>query len=277
MAVITISRGTKSGGEELADRLADRLGYKTIGHEVITECSRKYNIMEQDLLDDLEHTPGLWHKLTRDYSRQIIYIKCTLLEMIKQDNIIYHGHAGQLLLAGLNNALKLRLETPLEDRINAVMKTSKKNYDEAFEYIKSLDEQRHRWVKLLYDEDWRNPSLYDLSINLQNLSLDTICDIVETTIKSDDFRTTELSQKHLADVSLACEVKAAIAADDKIWDQPITVSAEDGVIVLKGTVKNEKLRELIIGTASQVKGVTKCDVAMGLLSDPMTKGKYDHE
>jgi cytidylate kinase len=277
MAIITISRGTKSGGEELAGRLADRLGYKTINREVISECARKYNIMEQDLLEELEHAPGLWHKLTREYNRQLIYIKCTLLEMIKGDNIIYHGHAGQLLLAGIDNVLKLRLETPVEDRINAVMKETKKSHDEALEYIKHLDEQRLRWVKLLYDEDWRNPSLYDLSVNLQNMSLATICDIVETAVKSDDFKTTELTKKHLANVSLACEVKAAIAADDKVWDQPITISAEDGIIVLKGQAKNDKLRQLIIETASQVKGVSKCDVTIGLLSDPVKLGKYDHK
>jgi cytidylate kinase len=277
MAIITISRGTKSGGEELAGRLADRLGYKTINREVISECARKYNIMEQDLLEELEHTPGLWHKLTREYSRQLIYIKCTLLEMVKDDDIIYYGHAGQLLLGGLDNVLKLRLETPIEDRINAVMKETKKSHDEALEYIKHLDEQRLRWVKLLYDEDWRNPSLYDLSVNLQNMSLATICDIVETAVKSDDFKTTELTKKHLANVSLACEVKAAIAADDKVWDQPITISAEDGIIVLKGQAKNDKLRQLIIETASQVKGVSKCDVTIGLLSDPVKLGKYDHK
>ncbi len=154
MAVITISRGTKSGGEEPAGRLSQRLGYKTIGREVIAECSRKYNIMEQDLLEELNHAPGLWLKLTREYSRQLIYIRCTLL---------------------------------------------------------------------------------------------------------------------------ACEVRAAIAADDKIWDQQITISAEGGTVVLKGAVKNEKLRDSIVTTASQVKGVTKCDVLIGLLTDPMLMGKYAHK
>jgi len=277
MAVITISRGIKSRGEELAKCLAQRLGYEAISHEVLTECAKKYNILESDLLDELEETPSLWQKLTKERSRQLIYIKCTLLEIVKRDNVIYYGHAGQVLLAGLNNVMKLRLEAPLEVRINAVMREFNVNREEASAYIKNLDEQRRRWIKFLYDEDWHDPLLYDLSMNLQNMSLDTICDIVKVAVNSQEFRTTPQSVQRLINVSLACEVQAAIAADDKLWDQPITVSANDGVVLLKGTAKNNSMRDLVVETAAQVKGVKKCDVRIGLLTDPVPKGKYGHE
>jgi cytidylate kinase len=277
MAVITISRGAKSGGEELAKRLASKLGYQSVDKEVISECARKYNIMEHDLLDELENTPSLWQKLTRERSRQLIYIKCTLLDFAKKDNIIYYGHAGQLFLAGISNVLKLRLDAPMDDRISTVMSDINMDYNAAVEYIKDFDEHRRRWVKMLYDEDWHNPTLYDLSFNLQNMTLDTICDIVAVAVNSDEFKTTEKSTQHLNDISLACEVKAAIASDDKIWDQQITIGAVDGVVTLKGRAKNDKLRDLIIEVASQVKGVKGCESAIGLVSDPVTKGKYDHE
>ena len=277
MAVITISRGVKSGGEELAELLSERLGYDTINREVISECSRKYNVIKSDLLDELEETPGLWHRLTREHGRQLIYIKCALLNAIKQDNIIYYGHAGQLFLAGISNVLKLRLEAPREERIQAVMNELNKEYDEAVEYINDVDKHRSRWVKLLYDEDWHDPSLYDLVINSQNMSRDTICDLVVTAVKSKGFQTTEKSIRRLNNISLECEVKAAIATDDKIWDQPITVVCDDGVVTLRGTVKNKGMRDMIAETVSQVKGVKSCDVRIGLTSDPIPKGKYDHE
>jgi len=276
MPVITISRGVKSGGEELAKRLAERFGYRAVNREIIAECSRKYNIMEGDLLEDLEQTPSLWHRLTHEHSRQLIYIKCALLDAVKRDNIIYHGHAGQLFLAGISNVLKLRLETPLNERISAIMEEMDKNFEEAVEYIKDLDEHRQRWLKLLYDEDWQDPSLYDLTVNLQNMSLDTVCDLVEVAIKSKEFQTTENSIRRLGNIALACEVKAAIAADNKIWEQPITVSAEDGVVTLRGSAKNKELRNLLVETSSHVKGVKACENHIGLVSDPIPKGKYGY-
>jgi len=274
MSIITICRGVKSGGEELARQLSQKLGYKAISREIITECSKKYNIMEADLLDKLEATPGLWNRLTHEHGRQLIYIKCALLDAARQDNLIYHGPAGQLFLAGISHVLKLRLEAPRHARVTAVMQDMGKSLDEAIEYINDIDRQRSRWVKLLYDEDWHDPSLYDLSVNLQNMSLATICDLVETVIQYKEFQTTDTSQRILNDISLECEVKAAIASDDKIWDQPITVVADDGIITLRGTVKSKDLRNLIAETASMVKGVSKCDVQIGLLSDPIPDGKY---
>jgi two-component system, OmpR family, response regulator CpxR len=277
MAVITISRGIKSGGGELAGLLAKRLGYETIDREVIDECSRKYNIVDSDLLEELEATPGLWQRMTREHGRQLIYIKCALLDIIKRDNVIYYGQAGQLFLAGISNVLKLRLETPREERIQAVMNELKKNRDEAVEYIDNVDKHRSRWVKMLYDEDWYDPSLYDLVINSQNMSHDTICDLVVLAVESDGFKTSEKSTRRLNNLSLECEVKAAIASDDKVWEQPITVTCDEGIVTLRGMVKNKDMKARIAETASQVKGVNSCDVQITLASDPISKGKYGHE
>ena len=78
MSVITISRGTKSGGLDFANRLSKRLGYEPLSMEmVIAESAKKYNIMKEILLDKLEKTPSLWQKFTHEYARYIIFIKCS--------------------------------------------------------------------------------------------------------------------------------------------------------------------------------------------------------
>ena len=42
MAIITISRGTMSGGKKLAELLCQRLGYQCISREIIVEAAEKY-------------------------------------------------------------------------------------------------------------------------------------------------------------------------------------------------------------------------------------------
>lgn len=274
MSLITISRGAKSGGERLAKELSKRLGYKEITQEIITECSKKYNFMEKDLLEKLEESPGFWKRMTHEHSRQLIYIKCALLDAARQDNLIYYGYAGQLFLAGISHVLKLRLEAPRHERISAAANDMGLKHEEAVKYIDEIDYSRSRWVKLLYDEDWRDPSLYDLTVNLQNMSITTICDLVETVIKYEEFQTTEKSLGTLSNLSLECEVKAAIASDDKIWNQPITVSACNGYVTLKGAVKKKEMRDTIVQTVSMVKGVKECHVHISLLSDPIPDGQY---
>jgi cytidylate kinase len=276
MAIITITRGVQSGGRELAHRLAERLGYSCLSREVVAQCARKYNIMEQDLYDRLMEAPRLWQKLSREHSRYLIYIQAGLIDAAKRDNVIYHGYAGQLFLKGVRHALKLRLEAAFQDRVEAEMREYGKSHDEAYDYIRKVDVQRNRWMKFLYGKEWHDPSFYDLSINLQNMAIDTVCDIVALLVDSEEFQTTAESMNGLNNLSLECEVMAAIASDDKLWDQKITANASGTVVTLRGMVENAKVRDAIVDVTSQVKGVSMCKCYVKLPTDPLQGGVYGH-
>jgi len=277
MAIITISREIKSGGLELAQRLAQRLGYAIKSREVIMEGARKYNIMEEELLRRLEGAPNLWQRLTREHRRFLCFIQSSLVDAVKQDNVVYHGHAGQLFLRGINHVLKIRLEAPPEARINAVMQEQHLGYDEAHNYVEKVDDQRMRWVKTLYDEELRDPALYDISFNTANLSIESIVEIIAMTVQRPEFRTTENSLRKLEDLSLSCEVKAALASDDKLWNVPVAVKTENGVVTLRGHVKDDKVREELALLVNQVKGVKECQLNLGLSTAPLVKGIYGHD
>lgn len=277
MAIITITRGLKSGGEVLARQLEKHLGYKCMSREVITACARKYNIMEEDLYRKLTEAPSLWRRLTREHSRYLIYVKCALIEAARQDNIIYHGYAGQIYLGGIQHVLKVRLEAPLELRIQNMVDETGLSRKEASAALLKADEERRRWVKFLYDKDWYDPALYDFVANLGNISLDTAGEMIEMLIKSGEFATTGKSVNGLEDLLLESEVQAAITADDRIWDQKISVSAQSGAITIRGLVKSRKLKDLIIETAKAVKGVTSCEAYISLSSDPLAGGIFGHD
>jgi cytidylate kinase len=264
MAIITITRGLQAGGRELARLLTDRLGYKRLSREVITGCARKYNILEEDLYNTLVEAPSRWQRLSKKQFRYLIFVQCALIDAARQDNVIYHGYAGQLFLRGVRHALKIRLEAPLEERVSAVMKDSGRAYEDALRHVEAADELRRRWWHLLHNADWHDPRFYDVSFNLHNMTLETVCDIVELLLQRKEFQTTEESLAGLERLSLESEVRAAIAADDSIWDQPVDVSAEGSVITLRGIVKNNKAKKAIVDVASRVKGVTDCKVYLTL-------------
>lgn len=271
MSIISISRGTKSGGLKLTDRLSKRLGYKTLSREeVIAESAKRFNIMEEFLQVKLDKTPSLWQQFTNEYERYICFVQCALLQAVKEDNVIYHGHTGQFFLRGLSNVLKLRVEAPLEYRVRPVMAEFNYNHDQAIKYIKKVDGERKRWVKMIYNQDWCDPSLYDMCVNLQNMSMDNICDVVAMVVEHEDFKTSENSVKQLNNLNLQCNVEAALSSDDMIWSRhQVTVAAHDGVISLRGTTKTKELKDLIEDTASKVKGVVDCKSEINLLSDAL--------
>ena len=274
MAIITVTRGVQSGGRKLAHRLAEKLAYSCLSREVVARCARKYNIMEEDLYGRLIEAPSRWRKLSKEHKRYLTYIQCSLIDAAKQDKVIYHGYAGQLFLRGVSHALKIRLDAPLEERVRAEMREYNKDYEQALEYIKKADARRNRWVNFLYGEDWHDPSLYDLSINLRSISVDTACDMIAWMVNGDAFKTTEKSLKRLKDLSLECEVKAAIASDEKIWDQAISVYASGSVVTLRGTVKSKNIEATIVDIASKVKGVTDCKVDISVSKEPLPREIY---
>lgn len=64
MAIITISRGCFSHGKQLAECVAERLGYECISQEVLLEASKAFDIPETRLFDALHDAPGFFERIT---------------------------------------------------------------------------------------------------------------------------------------------------------------------------------------------------------------------
>lgn len=144
MAIITISRGTFSGGEKLAECLSKKLGYKSISREVIVEAASKYGVSQEKLVKAIEQKPTIKERLAIDLDRfhYLSFIQAALCEEAKNDNIIYHGHAGHLLLKNISHVIKVKVIADMEQRIMFAMERNKFSREEAIVYINKIDDQR---------------------------------------------------------------------------------------------------------------------------------------
>jgi len=273
MSIITVCGGVNNKELEITEKIANNTGYTLFTKEmVVAESAKKYNIMEENLLEKLENSPSMWQQFTDEYGRYLIYVRSTLLSIAKQDNIVYDGEAGQLFLRGIPHVLKLRIEASHDHKVKSILSQFNNDYQQASDYIKNIERQKKQWIKKVYNIDWTDPVLYDLWINSDTVSIDSISKLVSTTLEQDDFRITENSMKKLNNLSLECEIKAALVADDKIWSsQDISISTNNGVVTLRGTIKTEELLNLIIDTTQKVKGVVECISDIILLSDSITR------
>jgi len=179
MAIITISRGTFSGGSELATRLGELLGYDVLSREVLAQAAVRYGVSEAKLAKALERGPGFWDRFLHDRRLYLAFILEALCERVQSDRIIYHGHAGHLLLRGVRHVLRVRLIAPLEYRIAQVEERMHLTRDDAIRHIERVDRERASWTKFLYGVEWNDPSLYDLTLNLEHLDLGGAADVVE--------------------------------------------------------------------------------------------------
>lgn len=234
MAIITILRGTFSGGQWLAECIAEKLGYRCMSREVLAEASRQYGVEEERLYKALTARPGFLERMSLERLHYLAYIRAVLCKEAREDNLVYHGHAGHLLLRGVPHLLRVRVIANMEFRVKAAMDRHHLSREEAVQFIKRVDDERARWTKFLYHVDWRDPSLYDIMINLDHISLSGACDILGGTVGLEEFQTTPASQKIMDDLALSTSVRAAIAADGSIADGGVEVEADGGVVTLGG-------------------------------------------
>ena len=251
MAIITISRGTFSGGKELAECLAEKLGCDCISREVLVEAASQYDIPLDRLAHALDDAPGVLERMTLERIHYLAYIRAALAKHIKSEKIVYHGHAGHLLLKGIPHILRVRIIADMEFRIKAAIDRRNLDRKQAVAFIKKIDEGRRRWTSFLYHEDINNPLLYDMILNLEHMTIKGACEVVTASANLPEFQATPESQKKLTDFALAAGVRARIAQESGVGDEDIEIEAEDGVITITGSVNSltdaDRLREFVRG------------------------------
>jgi len=259
MTIITISRGSYSRGKEIAEKVAEKLGYECIARETLLEASGQFNIEEAKLVRAVHDAPSILDRFTYGKEKYIAYIQTALARQVRGGNAVYHGLAGHFLLHGVSHVLNVRITADMEDRIAIVMDRDHVGEKEALRILKHDDEERRRWSHSLYGIDTTDPSLYDLMLFIKKISVDDAADIICRAAQSENLRTTPESQKKMDDLVLACEVKIRLI--EIIPD--IDVHAENGVVFIRADIpvahRGTMTRE-ITEIAFRVEGVQQVKV-----------------
>ncbi|MBN2032419.1 MAG: cytidylate kinase family protein [Deltaproteobacteria bacterium] len=268
MAMITISRGTFSGGKALAECLSERLGYPCLSREqVLADAAKEYGIAKKDLAAAFSEPSLLWEQVP---GKRIAYLKCVtaaILQRAEQGNLVYHGHAGHVLLRGLSHVLRVRVVADMEFRIKAAMDRLNLTRDGAVAHIERIDSERRKWSRFLYGIDWEDPRLYDVVLNLERLSIGGACETIIRMTTLDEFRMSASSEKTLEDVTLSSRVWAALAQNDLTRKAAVKVFAEGGRVIIEGSVGSQKVVDAIPDVVRHVEGVKEISNDVGVGTD----------
>ena len=259
MAVITISRGTFSGGKMLAECAAARLGYRCIDRDVIVEKAAAYGVSQDELRNALEKPPTFWDRFKHTKYVYLTLIQAALTEEVSQGNAIYHGNAGHLLLRGVSHVMRTRIIAPLALRVRAVQDRLKMSQDEALAYIQKVDQDRQKWNQYLYGVDWRDAALYDLVLNLEHLDIQQACEIIAAMARQDCFRETPESKAAMDDLALASHVRANLAVRPETANLEMEVAAHAGSVTVRGKLSSRDQAKEVEAVVREVSGVTNVE------------------
>jgi cytidylate kinase len=210
MAVITISRGSFSHGQEIAEKVAGTLGYECVSREILVEAAQLFNVSEIKLVRSLDNAPNILERMVRGKERYLEYIKASLLGYARKGNVVYHGHAGHLLLTDIPQVLKVRIIAEKDDRIRLLQKRKNLTKEAAAAMLENEDKNRIQWTQYLYKMDINDPKLYDIVINIGNLTIQDACEIICLASRSESYRTTDQARQTVSDLAIASHLKAAL-------------------------------------------------------------------
>lgn len=270
MAIITISRGTFSGGEALAKCLADRLGYPCISREVILdEAAKEYGVRAEELTAVMEKPPSFWARVAGARTAHLMFVRAALCAHAGKGNLVYHGLIGHFLLPGISHVIRVRVIADMEFRIKVAMQQQNLAHQDAIASIEKVDKERRDWIRFLFDVEWNDPYLYDIVVNLSRTNLSIACDMVARMTEQEEFKPTAASVKAMQDLALGSRVSAGLAKDARTRGVNLKVAADDGIVTVTGMVLSQATVEAVPLIVRQVEGVKE-------VRDEVTRVSYTY-
>lgn len=281
MSIVTISRESYSQGDEVAQKVAQRLGYECVSGDVLAEAAEEFHVPEIKLLRAVRDTPSVWDRFTFAKERYVAYFQAALLDHFQKDNVVYHGLAGHYAVSGVSHVLKVRYIGSREERVGMVMqregvfqqaaaamegmvgrgvahptKQRQMTEEEALRVLDDSDEARRKWGVHLFGVDTHDASLYDLVIRGNKLSTDDAAEIIAYAARLQPFQATADSQQAVEDLALAARVKASLI--DKFPRANVEANAGVVYVGLEGGSSSD--RAAIQDAVQAIRDVKKIEV-----------------
>lgn len=201
--LLTISRSFGSGGGEIGRLLAERLGWRLVGREVVREVARRLRVPEEEVASRDEHVAGLAERVGAyladafpemllppmppprvDHVTVRILVESILLEAAKSPPLIVVGHGGQYLFRERPDAFHVHVYAPLDFRVEAVMRRLGLDAEAARAEVRRQDQERQEYLRRHYGIDWSDPLLYGLMINTARVSHEEAADLLASLIRA---------------------------------------------------------------------------------------------
>lgn len=203
MAVITISRQFGAGGKTLGEMVAQKMNYSFVDSEIIQMVAKKAKVSTH-WVESIEKEAGgkllkfmtglvsksLVERVLDDqhgYIDEEIFIELLnkiIVEIADEGNAVVLGRGGQYILRDRDDAYHILLIAHLNDRIHFMESRYGLSTGQAIQAVSREDRRRSNFYRKFGKEDYDNPDLYHLALNMSKLKLEKACDLICELLKN---------------------------------------------------------------------------------------------
>jgi CMP/dCMP kinase len=195
--VVCISHTTGAGGELIARRVSESLGFRYLDEEIVRAAAEKEKL-DPALIADAERRKSLVARflvqlgeagaletypgvigLTIERSESLReLIREVIRDAAEQGSVVIVSHAGSFALAGTRDLLRVLVTASSETRSGRLAAAEKLSGGEAAKVVRQEDAARSDYLKRFYRVERELPTHYDLVVNTDRLSEDDAAELV---------------------------------------------------------------------------------------------------
>ena len=188
MSTIFISSVPFGPGENVAHKLAQRLGYLFLSRNDVLKKASEFGIPVGKLEMAAFDNPPILEHMGEVRSRFLAFARAFISARASEGNLVYCGLAGQHELPGVPDVMRVRIIPDHDQRVATVMDKINFSREEAERFLRSMDSEIKAWVRFMYGVDLDDAGKYDIVFNLGRLTVDNavsaLCGIVIPAFRS---------------------------------------------------------------------------------------------
>jgi cytidylate kinase len=181
--IITVEREYGCGGGEIAQQLAEHLGWKLWDQQLTEEIARLANCPKAEVECREEKNDPLYYRLFKSFLRgsyegsinahklKLVDSECIMkftqrvvMQAAESGNCVIVGRGSQHFLADRPDTLRLFLYAPREEKVRRLLARGKTE-EEAQHLADTVDQERGDFIQKYFNVEWPNRSLYHAMIN----------------------------------------------------------------------------------------------------------------
>lgn len=211
MAVITISRQYGSGGDEIASRLCELLGYRYFDKQMMAQVAAEAGLSTKEVIDSPEERHEILgfferifgHKVMEawvstdeasgarivelgelDSKRYVTVVRDLIETAAQQGDVVIMGRGGQAILKDQPGVLHVRLVAPFDERVRRVSEQQRfSNPQAARDFVAGRDRAAMDYLRTYYNVDWDDPTVYHLELNTGRWDIEMAVHVIADTLK----------------------------------------------------------------------------------------------
>ncbi len=181
--VITVEREFGAGGTIIAEKLAERLGWKLWDQALTAEIARLAQVDPASVERLDERCDSLFYRLMKVFIRgsyerslpvtglahfdadsMVAFMHRVIDGAAAEGNCVIVGRGAPYFLRDREDAFHVFVYAPWEEKIRRV-RMSGKSEEDAVDLVATIDQERATFVQKYFGKEWPNRHLYHLMIN----------------------------------------------------------------------------------------------------------------